>query len=97
MTEPTWIGLAEAELERLSAEAGQMPDDWAGREIWFKKRDAQRHAFNAALAAHGAGVSKLDNGQGWVFRVKKRRATSTSSWEGAVRNAIAAERKKVAA
>lgn len=100
MTEPAWIAAAEAELARLSAAAGAVPEDWVKRDLWFRKRDAQRHEFNAALAPllapSGGGVHKLDNGQGWVFRAFRRRATSTSSWEGAVRNAIAAERKKVA-
>lgn len=97
MEDPAWIAAAEAELARLSAEAGQIPADWVGRELWWKKREAQRHEFNAALAPMlapaGGGSYKLDNGQGFVFRAFKRRATSTSSWEGAVRNAIAAERK----
>lgn len=101
MTEPAWIAAAEAELARLSAELGPTPLAGITYRWWIEKRDAQRHEFNAALAPllapSGGGVHKLDNGQGWVFRAFKRRATSTSSWEGAVRNAIAAERKKVAA
>lgn len=101
MTEPAWIAAAEAELARLGAEVGNIPEEWVARDLWFRKRDAQRHEFNAALAPafapSGGGVHKLDNGQGWVFRAFKRRATSTASWEGAVRNAIAAERKARAA
>lgn len=99
MTEPAWIAAAEAELARLSAELGPMPEGWNAE--WWRKRDAQRAAFNGAMMLvpgwTGGGVQPLTSGQGFVFRAFRRRATCTSSWEGAVRNAIAAERKKVAA
>lgn len=100
MNEPDWIAAAEAVLDRLSTEIGQPPEDWDARDAWWRRREAQRTVFNAELAPflapRGGGVFKLDNGQGWVFRAPGRRSTSTSSWEGAVRNAIAAERKRAA-
>lgn len=97
MTEPDWIAVAEAELARLSAVVGPAPQDWDLMSDWHAAREAQREEFNTALAAilgPRGGAHPQRNSQGWIFRAGGRHATSTSSWEGAVRNAITAERKR---
>lgn len=99
MTEPDWIGAAEAELARLDAALGPMPEDWSLVPAWHDARAQQREEFNAALAATlgpNGGAHAQRNSQGWIFRAQGRHATSTSSWQGAVRNAITAERGRAA-
>lgn len=95
VTEPAWIAAVEAELARLNDELGPMPESWDSRQYWWARREAQAEAMNGFLKGLGGSVRKT-KAHIWACRIDGRRATSVVSWQGAVQNAIAEERKKVA-
>lgn len=98
MNEPDWIAKVEAELARLEAALGPRPSIATGEfRDWVWQFVAQAEEMNAFLQQLGGSVSRMKRADLWACRIGGFRATSTSSWKGAVTNAIAQARKRAAA